>query len=487
MVFDTIREVEDYYKQNNPQKHNILYNQFYEKVESHPSFKNHLKSTEGYGESPFSWNWNLIIKEMPNDFKFIEIGVYKGRILSLVQLIANEQNKKCQIFGVTPLSNVGDKYSGYDNDDYYEAIKRGYQRCGLSLENTKIIHGLSQDEKVLKEVSDNGLYDILFIDGSHDYEVVVQDIIEYIPMLKKGGYLVMDDSSLYIDNPGGIFKGHPDVGRAIIDILDKDDRMEELYAIGHNRVWRKKSIKTALLLAGEMRSFENSELQQKNSENIYQELETDIFISTWLKKGTSYQHNLTPIEKEYSNQVVHHSLFKKIYKSNLKKSEIEIFDEWIQKQDSYKKNIFENGFEWEGMKIKGTVIPELYKIKRANELKKEYEKENHFRYDIVIRSRPDIIFKQKIKPEYLEKINKIIHFNDPPHFYLNRIFTLFYFSNSNNMDILSSSFDVLQSLIEDPFHNGLHPFDVNRIVRVMAHRKNILVEDLKQQICHIFV
>ncbi len=122
-----------------------------------------------------------------------------------------------------------------------------------------------------------------------------------------------------------------------------------------------------------------------------------------------------------------------------------------------------------------------------NELKKEYEKENHFRYDIVIRSRPDIIFQQKIKPEYLEKTNKIIHFNDPPHFYLNRIYTLFYFSNSNNMDILSSSFDNLQSLIEDPFYNGLHPFDVNRIVRVMAHRKNILVEDLRQQIGYIFM
>lgn len=486
MVFNTIKEVEEYYKLNHSQKHHILYNQFYENTQRHPSFLKHLQSTEGYGESPFSWNWNIIVKEMPEEFKFIEIGVYKGRILSLIQLISNEQNKKCKIYGVTPLDNIGDKYSGYDNDNYYDAIKRGYEKMGLTMENTKIIHGLSQDKKVLKEVSENGLYDILFIDGSHDYEVVIEDIIEYIPMLKKGGFLVMDDSSLYIDNPGGIFKGHSDVGRAIIDILDKDDRMEELYAIGHNRVWRKKSTKVALLLAGEMRSFENKELQQQNKENIYDELKCDIFISTWLKKGISYQHG-NIIQKEYTNEIVNHKNLKKIYEENLKKSEIEIFDEWIQKQDSYKKEIYEKGFHWEGMNIKGTVIPELYKIYKANQLKIQYEKQNHFRYDIVIRSRPDIIFQQKIKSEFLEKINHIFHFNNPPHYYPNRIYTIFYYSNSLNMDILSNSFHNLQSLIDDSFHNGLHKYDVNRIVRVMAYQNNIPIEDLKQQICNIFI
>ena len=57
--------------------------------------------------------------------------------------------------------------------------------------------------------------------------------------VKEGGYFVMDDSSLYIKNPGGLFKGHPDVGKAIIDVLEKDTRMKELYACGHNRIWKK--------------------------------------------------------------------------------------------------------------------------------------------------------------------------------------------------------------------------------------------------------
>jgi hypothetical protein len=39
--------------------------------------------------------------------------------------------------------------------------------------------------------------------------------------------------------PGGLFKGHPDVGKAIIDVLEKDTRMKELYACGHNRILKK--------------------------------------------------------------------------------------------------------------------------------------------------------------------------------------------------------------------------------------------------------
>lgn len=238
-MFDSLEEVIKYYKEGNYDKNHIIYNEFTNNLNRIPVFYEHFNKTHGFGELAFSWNWNLIIKEMPSNFKFLEIGVYKGRLLSLIKLISVIQNKDCTIYGVTPLDNIGDKYSGYDNDNYYQAIKNGFNNLRLNMDNVKIIKGLSQDTDVLEKVKDEGLYDIIFIDGSHDYEVVCQDIINYIPFLKKGGYLVMDDSSLYIENPGGQFKGHPDVGRAIIDVLDKDERMKELYACGHNRVWIK--------------------------------------------------------------------------------------------------------------------------------------------------------------------------------------------------------------------------------------------------------
>ena len=80
---------------------------------------------------------------------------------------------------------------------------------------------------------------MIFIDGSHDYEDVVHDILNYSKLLIIGGYLVMDDASLYLNDAYGQFLGHPDVGNACKQYLDNNPNFEELYAIGHNRVWKK--------------------------------------------------------------------------------------------------------------------------------------------------------------------------------------------------------------------------------------------------------
>lgn len=240
-MFDTLEEVIDFYKKGSHDKNHVIYNEFNKNVSNIKLFHQHFQYTQGYGELPFSWNWHLIVKSMENNFKFLEVGVYKGRILSLIKLLSTQHNKLCKIVGVTPLDNVGDKYSSYDNDNYFNAIRNGFQNLNLSMENVEIIKGLSQDSDVLEKLKNLDQFDIIFIDGSHDYEVVCADIISYIPFLKVGGYFIMDDSSLYINNPGGDFKGHPDVGKAVTDVLEKDNRMLELYACGHNRVWKKVS------------------------------------------------------------------------------------------------------------------------------------------------------------------------------------------------------------------------------------------------------
>lgn len=238
-MFETIETVIEFYKLNSANKNHIIYNEFNNNLKMMPILYDHFNKTEGYGELPFSWNWNLLIKTMKNNFNFLEIGVYKGRVLTLVSLLSNLQNKSCKITGITPLNNSGDKYSIYNDDDYLLDIKKGFSNLNLSMDNVNIIKGLSQDEKVLNKIKEMDEFDMIFIDGSHDYEAVCADIINYIPFLKVDGYLIMDDSSLYIENPGGQFKGHPDVGKAIIDVLDKDTRMLELYACGHNRIWKK--------------------------------------------------------------------------------------------------------------------------------------------------------------------------------------------------------------------------------------------------------
>lgn len=238
--FLDVQEVVEFYKLDTPDKNKIIYTTFEKNVKCVPILEKQHDNTPGFGELSFSWSWNILVKSMPKDFTFLEIGVYKGRVIALIQLLATLFEKNVKIYAVTPLDGEAtDKYSEYQNCDYLSAIKKSYSICNQSFENTTVIKGYSQEKETLEKTKVVAPFDMIFIDGCHDYEIVVQDIKNYSEMVKVHGYLVLDDASLYINNPYGTFLGHPDVGKAIQECLDNDPRFVHLYAVGHNRIWQK--------------------------------------------------------------------------------------------------------------------------------------------------------------------------------------------------------------------------------------------------------
>ena len=240
--FQTLKDVTSFYSDNSfsfKEKHKFIYDTFKANLSSIETTIRANKC-QGYGEAPFFWSWYLLIKEMSSNFSFLEIGVYKGKVMASVQLIAMSLNKQCNIVGISPLADVGDKYSKYNSSDFLSDIQTGYANSGITFDNTKIIKEYSQNLAALNESKDYGPYDIVYIDGCHDYDVVCQDIDNYLPLLKPTGFLVMDDASSLIQDPYGVFVGHADVARAVKDKLDNNNEVQHLFAIGHNRVWRKK-------------------------------------------------------------------------------------------------------------------------------------------------------------------------------------------------------------------------------------------------------
>lgn len=224
----------------------LIYEEFDKKVNNFDFLKNHVdivaKYNLGYGEKAFRYLWLLLFNKIKNNSKFLEIGVYKGSILALSQLCAKNLNKNIYSFGLSPLNETGDKYSNYEQTNYLDSIKYLYHSLNISGNNTKIIQGLSTDEIVKNGASKLGPYDMIYIDGGHDYDTVVNDITFAKNNLNSNGYLVMDDASslLKFQPTNTRFNGHSDVGLAIRDHLDNDINYKHLLACGHNRVWIKK-------------------------------------------------------------------------------------------------------------------------------------------------------------------------------------------------------------------------------------------------------
>jgi hypothetical protein len=82
-------------------------------------------------------------------------------------------------------------------------------------------------------------FDIVYIDGCHEYDYVVKDLMWYGKCVKEGGLLVVDDSANYLSPVWGFFQGIEDVSAAVRAIIETDVAWEHLLPVMHLRVWMK--------------------------------------------------------------------------------------------------------------------------------------------------------------------------------------------------------------------------------------------------------
>lgn len=227
-----------------PDAHIDIWTSCLENVNGTPYLKEHRDFVEqgnyGYGERQFHAMWDALVDDMPSNFEFLEIGVFQGQVLSLVSLCAKERGKQAVCSGITPLDPTGDHSGTHPNVDYLARIGQIHSR--FSLPPVRIWHGMSYDPRVQKLAKERS-YDLMLVDGCHDYEVVVDDIQVYGPLVKPGGYLVLDDASNDLQIPDYMipknWKGVPAVTWAVNDVLMKDPKWQHVLAVGHNRVFRR--------------------------------------------------------------------------------------------------------------------------------------------------------------------------------------------------------------------------------------------------------
>lgn len=161
----------------------------------------------------------VLIEKLPGDI--VEIGVWKGKSLSLMNEVCNRERR---VIGIDPfaLPKQYEEFSHYQSLLFQEAvILRGFSELCASR---------------FYELSPTPSVALLHIDGGHEGRNVLLDFLLYSPSVVSGGFIVFDD---YMD-----IHYSPEVGPAV----------DLLRAGGHFNGFN---------VLGSVRGFENSYLIQK--------------------------------------------------------------------------------------------------------------------------------------------------------------------------------------------------------------------------------
>ena len=139
----------------------------------------HRYKDSSFGEEWFDYSdiYEDIVKKFPSGSKFVEVGCWKGRSTSFMAVEIANSNKKIDFYCVDTWESdpLYDMFINNMNglEDYYIPMKT------TSLEATSRF--------------ENESLDFVFLDASHKYQDVREDIINWLPKIKPHGILAGHD------------------------------------------------------------------------------------------------------------------------------------------------------------------------------------------------------------------------------------------------------------------------------------------------------
>lgn len=125
----------------------------------------------------------------------VEIGVFGGK--SLIPMgFAVRQNRMGKVYGIDPWLNIASA-EGMDgaNKKYWLEVNHGAILQGLKAKIREF--GLENQIELIRSTSENAppidQIDILHIDGNHSEATSYLDVTKWVPLVRKGGIIILDD------------------------------------------------------------------------------------------------------------------------------------------------------------------------------------------------------------------------------------------------------------------------------------------------------
>jgi hypothetical protein len=176
---------------------------------------NHIFHEEQFGEPWFSFPnlYSRMVEKFPSGSKFVEVGSWKGKSSAYMAVEIVNSNKKIDFYCV-------DTWEGSIEHAGMQELARLYD---IFIDNMRPVEPYyfplkMKSLEAVTKFEDNSL-DFVFIDASHEYDDVKEDINAWLPKLKPGGILAGHD---YYTN-SEFFPGVYAAANELLDFFEVDE------------------------------------------------------------------------------------------------------------------------------------------------------------------------------------------------------------------------------------------------------------------------
>lgn len=132
--------------------------------------------------------YEMIAHKLPEGSRFVELGCLLGKSTNFLASRLKEHNKKFEFHVVDTFQGTIGEHDHMKN--FYEEF---LDNCKHLIDEGWItkVHKMRTDEAV--KLFEDEYFDAVMVDADHKYESVVEDVVNWLPKIKKTGVMFGDD------------------------------------------------------------------------------------------------------------------------------------------------------------------------------------------------------------------------------------------------------------------------------------------------------
>jgi hypothetical protein len=150
----------------------------------------HIYKNKNFGEDWFTYPnlYKFAVDKFSSGSTFVEIGSWKGKSSAYMAVEIANSNKDIKFFCV-------DTWEGSKKHGYIEKDSLYFTFMNNMKDVKNYFYPYRMTSLQASKLFDDNSIDFIFVDGSHEYEDVKDDIISWYPKVKTGGMLSGHDYS----------------------------------------------------------------------------------------------------------------------------------------------------------------------------------------------------------------------------------------------------------------------------------------------------